>query len=129
MNEPSSTPPSSAPSPSDIDEKLRHLPPAACDAFRKFQADGDVAGLDVLIFAILENYIPRKKEKPLAEFPADSKLIEDLGFDSLAITELVFFTEDLFGISIANEEILQVRTIEDLRTFVRRKVTERKSAA
>jgi hypothetical protein len=33
----------------------------------------------------------------------------------------VFFTEDLLGIRIANEEIVQVLTLDDLRAFVRRK--------
>jgi acyl carrier protein len=58
----------------------------------------------------------------LSELPLTSRLIEDLGFDSLAITEVVFFTEDLFGITISNEEIIQVRTLEDLRSFIHRKV-------
>jgi acyl carrier protein len=59
---------------------------------------------------------------PLAQQPGGTRLIEDLGFDSLAITEVVFFAEDLFGINITNEEIMQVRTLDDLRGFICRKV-------
>lgn len=121
--------PGNTPTEANLDDKLRHLPPAACDAFRRFKASGDVSVLDPVVFGILEDFIPRKPEKPLAEFPPETRLIDDLGFDSLAITELVFFTEELFGITIANEEIMQVRTIDELRVFVRRKVTERPMAA
>lgn len=120
--------PSSAPKPAgqaDQEEALRHLPESAQEAFRRFRATGDVAELDPVILAILADYIPRKTARPLAEAPGDSRLIDDLGFDSLAITEVVFFTEDLFGISIANEEIIQVRTLDDLRGFVHRKVAAR----
>ncbi|WP_438479913.1 acyl carrier protein [Oleiharenicola lentus] len=109
----------------DRDEALRHLPEAAQHAFKTFQQSGDVQQLDPVIVAILEDFIPKQHAKPLAEVPGDSRLMEDLGFDSLAITEVVFFTEDLLGIRIANEEIIQVRTLDDLRGFVRRKVSER----
>jgi acyl carrier protein len=51
------------------------------------------------------------------------RLMEDLGYDSLAITELIFFTEELFGITISNEEILEARTLDELRHFIHRKVT------
>jgi acyl carrier protein len=37
---------------------------------------------------------------------------------------VVFATEDLLGIRIANEEILQVMTLDDLRGFIRRKAAE-----
>lgn len=127
MNE-SSVPAPNASSPDKTDELLRHLPAEARAAFRRFQAEHDAAALDPVISAILEDYIPRAPARPIAECPPETKLIEDLGFDSLAITELVFFTEELFGITIANEEVLQVQTIGDLRAFVRRKVAERVAA-
>lgn len=116
--------PSSAPAtpPVDLEEKLRHLPAGARTAFRRFQAEGQAADLDVVVFAILEDFMPKKTGRALAGLPGDTPLMEGLGFDSLAITEIVFFAEDLFGISIANDEILKVRTIDDLRLFIRRKV-------
>jgi acyl carrier protein len=117
-------PPPSTPviPPVALEEKLRHLPADARAAFRRFQAEGNAADLDVVIFAILEDFIPKKSDRALAGLPGDTPLIDGLGFDSLAITEIVFFAEDLFGISIANEEIIKVRTIDDLRLFIRRKV-------
>ena len=107
------------------EERIKHLPAEARAAFQRFQKEGDPAGLDPVILAILEDFIPRSPATPLAELPGDTRLIDDLGFDSLAITEVVFFTEDLFGITISNEEIVQVRTLDDLRGFIRRKVDVR----
>jgi acyl carrier protein len=106
----------------DREASLRHLPAGARAAFVQFQAEGDPAMLDPVVVAILEDYIPRPPVRPLAELPGSTQLIGDLGFDSLAITEVVFFAEDLFGISIKNEEIIQVHTLDDLRGFIRRKV-------
>lgn len=111
--------------PVDLEEKLRHLPADARAAFRRFQAGGQAADLDVVVFAILEDFLPKKSGRPIAGRPGDTPLMDGLGFDSLAITEIVFFAEDLFGISIANEEILKVRTIDDLRLFIRHKVEVR----
>ena len=126
--DPSASPASASPTPAlDPAEKIRHLPEAAQAAFREFRAKGDPAALDPLIFAILEAYVPRKPPRPFAEYPGGTLLMDELGFDSLAITEVVFFTEDLFGISIANEEIMKVRTLDDLRSFVRSKVAGRKA--
>lgn len=115
---------SSAPSipASSRDDSIRHLPAAARAAFERFQADGDLSNLDPVVLAILNDYIPQRSTVPLADLPGSTKLIDDLGFDSVAITEVVFFVEDLFGFSISNEEIVSVRTLDDLRGFIRRKV-------
>jgi len=109
----------------DPAQKIKHLPATAQAAFRRYQVENDPAALDPLIFAILENYNPRKLGRPLAEHPGSALLMDELGFDSLAITEVIFFMEDLFEINIANEEIIKVRTLDDLRGFIRRKVAAR----
>ncbi len=109
----------------DQEDRIKHLPVEARAAFHRFQTGGEPAALDPVIFAILEDFIPRAPAAPLASLPGSTKLIDDLGFDSLAITEVVFFTEDLFGISITNEEIIQVATLDDLRGFIHRKVVVR----
>jgi acyl carrier protein len=107
---------------SDREDRIKHLPEAARAAYHQFLRDGNPETLDPVIFAILEDFIPQSPTRPLPEMPGTFELIADLGFDSLAITEVVFFTEDLFGITITNEEIIQVRTLEDLRKFIHRKV-------
>lgn len=123
----SSSPVKSA-APANYEDKIRHLPVAAQAAFRRYQATGEIVELDILVASILEDFIPKPPPQPLTEMPGATRLIDDLGFDSLAITEVVFFTEDLLHINIANDEILRVSTLDDLRAFVRRKVTTRKSA-
>jgi acyl carrier protein len=112
-----------APPVTELEDRIKHLPADARAAFQRFQSEGDATGLDPMILAILADFIPRPPAQPLAAMRGDTRLIDDLGFDSLAITEVVFFTEDLFRISISNEEIVQVRTLDDLRGFIRAKVT------
>lgn len=115
--------------PASLAEKLRHLPEPARVAFLEYRRTGRTDGLDPLVFAMLESYVPKKPDTPLAELPGTTLLMDELGFDSLAIAELVFSTEDLFEVRISNEEVVQVRTIDDLRTFLRRKVGERPAGA
>ncbi|PTY01254.1 acyl carrier protein [Opitutus sp. ER46] len=126
------TPASSASNPSgtpDWEEKIRHLSPEAQAAFRRFQQQHDLAAIDAVIFGILEEYAPKKAAQAFSTLPPETKLIDDLGFDSLAFTEIVFFTEDLFRISISNDEIMKVATIADLRAFVRHKVSATPTAS
>ena len=123
--QPPSSQPSSPASSAAPPEKIRQLPEAAQAAFREFRAHGNPAALDPLIFAVLEYYAPRPPAQPLATLPGAARLIDDLGFDSLSITEVVFFFEDLFEIRITNEEILAVRSLEELRAFVHAKVATR----
>ena len=113
------------PAATEQQDRIKHLPADARAAFQRFQTDGAAAALDPVIFAILEDFIPLAPAQPLAIQPGTTRLIEDLVFDSLSITEVVFFTEDLFGITITNEEIIQVRTLDDLRGFILGKVAVR----
>ncbi|MDP2136916.1 MAG: hypothetical protein Q8J74_03600, partial [Candidatus Didemnitutus sp.] len=67
---------SSAAASSHQEESIRHLPAEARAAFARFQASGDPADLDPVLFAILEDYIPKPPLQPLAELPGDTLLID-----------------------------------------------------
>ena len=106
----------------------RHFPDEVQQAYARFQQTRVPADADAVVMAIMLDHRPDKKLQPEVA-PTDAMgLIADLGFDSVAITEMVFFLEDLFGVRISNEEILRVRTVGDLRAFVRQKLTALPSA-
>jgi acyl carrier protein len=117
-----------APPAAEQEDRIRRLPDEARAAFLRFQAGGDPIDLDHVVLAILKDFAPRGSTARLDQLPGDTKLIDDLGFDSLAITEVVFYVEDLFQVSITNEEIARVRSLGDLRSFIRGKIDGHQTA-
>lgn len=122
-------PPSAVPESSDAVRALgRHFPEEAQQAYARFVQTHVPADADIVVLAIMVDHMPDKNRRPETT-PADTQsLVADLGFDSVAITEMVFFLEDLFQVRISNEEILKVRTVGDLRAFVRQKLSAQPSA-
>lgn len=100
----------------------RHFSPGVGEAYLRFESTGEAADADIVIMAIVLDHMPDKTKSPNVPLADTLSLVADLGFDSVAITEMVFFLEDLFQMRITNQEIVRVRTVGDLRWFVRQKL-------
>ena len=48
----------------------------------------------------------------------DSKLVEDLGADSLDMVEMLMTLEDEFGVSISDEDDLNLKTVADIVSYI-----------
>ena len=57
----------------------------------------------------------------LPEITEDSHLIGDLGFNSLEMVQMVDEAEQVFGITIEDDEMPQILTVKDFIALLKRK--------
>ncbi len=57
-----------------------------------------------------------------ATITPETSIIEDLGADSLDIVEMLMAVEEKFGITVSDEEAMQLRTIRDVADFIEKKL-------
>ena len=62
--------------------------------------------------------IADKLNKKIDQITPASRLVEDLGADSLDVVELIMAFEDEFGVSLPDEDIAKMKTVEDVVKFV-----------
>jgi acyl carrier protein len=58
--------------------------------------------------------------EPVEEPTGATRLIEDLGYDSLRLMELTIALEERFGVRTTGEETAQVQTLDDVRGLLTR---------
>lgn len=62
--------------------------------------------------------IAEKLNKKPAEITDKSRLVEDLGADSLDVVELIMSFEDEFNITLPDEDVAKLSTIEDIVSYI-----------
>ncbi len=104
-------------------EALAPFAPEVGEAFRRYLSQRDMSAADEVVIAILKDHVPSRK---VAQIPAkltdESTLMGDLGIDSVSISDAVFVIEEIFDVSIANKDLATLRTVGDLRNYLRDKL-------
>jgi acyl carrier protein len=102
------------------DESLVGFPPRIITAYHSFAETGNPANLDVVVLGVLHFYLAKKPPEPLDSFPGTTRLVEDLGCDSLTMMDTVFMVESLFDTNLDDAELARISTLDDLRNYLRR---------
>lgn len=120
-----SQPSAPSPSPRRGHDPLGKFPAEVRAAYQRYQQTGEPEAVDIVALAVIRDFMPRRPGAETAVALADeTRLMADLGYDSLAIAESIFFFEDLFQVRINNAEIVHVSTVGELRKFIREKVAQ-----
>ena len=68
--------------------------------------------------AILADQLNIKADK----IQENSKIVEDLGADSLDIVEMLMSVEDNFNVSVSDEEAVNMKTVKDIVSLLETKL-------
>ncbi len=66
----------------------------------------------------IKSMLAKQLNVDVAKVADDSRIVEDLGADSLDVVELLMSLEDEMGISISDEEALNLKTVGDIQKLI-----------
>jgi acyl carrier protein len=105
-------------------ETLGDSSPEALAAATRYRTSADPAEIPKIFSGILARYLPHKNSAILAAATPDTRLIEDLGMDSMGLLEVVLTAEEVFGIRVENHELKDIHTLGEMAAFISEKLAD-----
>ncbi len=99
-------------------ESLKRCSPSTFEAAVQFRKTGNPEHLPAVIIGVIERFVEPDLRTKLKDADDDLRLIEDLGIDSLTMMEIVILVEEVLSMSINNDELRNLRTVGDVKTFI-----------
>jgi len=106
----------------EIKQELRRCSPETLAAALRYREHGDVTAVPAVIYGLIELYQPATAKHPLKDANDETRLVEDLGLDSLSLLEMVFSIEGVLKVQIGNEELKEILTLGKLNQFLHEKL-------
>lgn len=99
-------------------EALKRCSPSTFEAAVQFRKTLNPEHVPAVVIGVIERFVEPDLRVKLKDADDDLRLIEDLGIDSLTMMEIVILVEDVLQMSINNDELRNLRTVGDVKTFI-----------
>ena len=99
-------------------EALKRCSPSTFEAAVQFRKTGNAEHVPAVVIWVVERFVEPDLRIKLKDAGDDLRLIEDLGIDSLTMMEIVILVEDVLQMTINNDELRNLRTVGDVKTFI-----------
>ena len=103
-------------------ESLKRCSAATLEAAIQFRKSHDITQVPVVVIGVVERFVEPSLRPKLKEADDELRLVDDLGIDSLTMMEIVILVEDVLQMQINNDELRNLRTLGDVKTFIDCKV-------
>ena len=106
----------------DWAEMLKRCTPATIAAAGDYRSTGNRRQIPTVVFGIIQRFV-EPDLRPKLDHPQDSlRLVDDLAIDSLTMMEIVLLAEEVFEITINNDDLHGLNTLGDVQRFITQKV-------
>jgi 3-hydroxyacyl-[acyl-carrier-protein] dehydratase len=105
-------------------ESLKRCSPSTFEAAVQYRKTGNPEHIPAVVIGVIERFVEPDLRTKLKDADDDLRLIEDLGVDSLTMMEIVILVEDVLQLSINNDELRNLRTVGDVKTFIDCKIRD-----
>jgi len=116
--EPSNSKAFTAEDESALRDTLKRCSPVSVEAAVQFRKTHDPIHVPVVVIGVIERFVEPDLRPKLHASDDDLRMVEDLGIDSLTMMEIVILVEDVLQMQINNEELRNLRTVGDIKTFI-----------
>ena len=66
----------------------------------------------------VKELISKQLNKPIADITEDKEVVKDLGADSLDVVEMLMNLEEACGITISEEDAVNIKTVGDIISLI-----------
>ncbi len=102
---------------------MKRCPEGTFEAAVEYRENSDPALVPTIVTGIIERFLEPEAKPLLHSGKDDIRLFEDLGIDSLTMMEIVILVEETLNISFENNELRELRTLEDIKAYMDSKAT------
>ncbi len=69
----------------------------------------------------IKELVAKQLNKPIEEIAEDKEVVKDLGADSLDVVEMLMSLEEEFGITVPEEDAVNIKTVGDIVNLIQDK--------
>ncbi|NBB80131.1 MAG: hypothetical protein GVY36_11915 [Verrucomicrobia bacterium] len=110
-----------------LEEELRRAPEGTKEALEAFKSSGDLSQLERFAYGIIARNIDESYHEALENADDSTRMIDDLGIDSLSMLDIVMTLEDALDIDLIDEDVVGLETLGDMKAELVRKIEDSKA--
>ena len=105
-----------------LEEELRRAPEGTREALQAFRETGDLKQLEIFAKGIIARNIDDDYIDVLEQADDSTRMIDDLGIDSLTMVEIAITFEDALDIELVDDDLRTLETLGDMRKHLQKQI-------
>lgn len=106
-----------------LKESLKRCSEETIEAAIEYRGTKGADLVPTIVTGIIERFLEPDMRPQMSSGDDSLELFNDLGVDSLTMMEIVILVEEVVGVSIENEELRDLKSIADVKAFIRTKLS------